>query len=294
MIRSLFRPGRPRPLSAPASLLLLPCIGLTVYLGALGGAALIGLGDALRGWDASLAGSMTLQVPAETSAARLNTVVALLRQTRGLAGVRLLGQEETARLVQPWLGPSLAAGRLPVPQIIDMRLDGAGTPDLTDLRQKLTSIVPGADLEDGGQSLAGWRAEAYRLTGAIAAFVALAFLVSVSAAVSHARSTLVLHRDELELLHLLGAADKDIGRRFASAALLLGFPGAAGGALAAALTFLAFGGTPGTAYLSPPAGAAGSADWRVWLILAAAAIVGAAIPVAVAWGMVLRRLAQMA
>ncbi|HEX6441159.1 MAG TPA: FtsX-like permease family protein [Stellaceae bacterium] len=267
---------------------------MSVYLGALGGAALIGVGDALGSWDASLAGSMTLQVPAETSAARLKTVVALLRQTHGLAEVRLLEPEETARLVQPWLGPALAAGRLPVPQIIDMRIDGGGAPDFADLRQKLASIVPDAQLEDGAQSLAGGRAEAYRLSGAIAAFVVLALLVSVAASVSNARSTLVLRRDEIELLHLLGAADNDIVRRFAGPALLAGFPGAAAGALAAALTCLALGGTPKTLYLSSPAGTAGIADWRVWLTLAGAVIAGAAIPVAVAWGTVLRRLAQMA
>jgi cell division transport system permease protein len=267
---------------------------LAVCLGGLGGAALIGIGDALRGWDASLAGSVTLQVPAETSAARLKTVVALLRQTRGLTEVRLLEPEETARLVQPWLGASLTAGQLPVPQIVDMRMDGAGTPDFAELRQKLASIVPDARLEYGGQSLAGRRAEAHRLSGAIGAFIALAFLVSLSAAVSHARSALAVHRDELELLHLLGATDRQVVRRFAAAAMANALPGAGFGALAAALTLLVLGGAPATLYLSTPAGAAGIADWRVWLILAGAAIAGAVIPMAVARDMVRRRLAQMA
>ena len=293
MIRLSFRAGLPR-LGLAGSSLLLPCIiGMTVYLAGLGGAALVALGDALRGRDAALAGSMTLQVPADTSAARLKTAVALLRQTRGVTEVRPLEPEETARLVEPWLGPALGTGRLPVPQIIDMRVDGAGTPDLADLRQKLTSIVPDAHLEDGGQSLAGWRAEIYRLSGAIAAFVALALLVAVSAAVSHARSSLALHRAELELLHLLGATDSDILRRFAGEALAIGLS-AAIGALAAALTLLALGGAPGSLYLALPGSPAGIADWRVWLILAGAAIAGAAIPLAVARGMVLRRLAQMA
>jgi cell division transport system permease protein len=175
-----------------------------------------------------------------------------------------------------------------------MRIDGVDTPDFTDLRQKLASIVPDAHLEGGGQLLAGWRAEAYRLSGGIAAFIALAFLVSVSAALSHARSTLVLHRDELELLYLLGAPDNGITRRFAGATLLLGSPGACAGAIAAALTLLALGGAPVALHLSSFADVVGISDWRIWVILAGAAIAGAAVPVALARGMVRRRLAQMA
>lgn len=295
MMRALLHRDRRPLVSRRLSSLLMPCIiGVTVYLGSLGGVALMGIGDGLRGWHASLASSMTLQVPADTSAARLNTVVALLRQTRGVSEVRLLEPKETARLVQPWLGRSLATGRLPVPQIIDMRADGAGMPDLADLRQKLASIVPDARLENDGQSVPGWRAEAYQLNSAIAGFVAFALLVSVSAAVSHAGSNLMLHREELELLHLLGATDRDIVRRFAGEALVIGLSGAGIGGLAAALTLLALGGAPATLHPFLPIGPAGMGDWRVWLILAGAALAGAAIPVAATWSMALRRLARMA
>lgn len=293
MKRLLFRHGSPRLGSAGRSLLL-PCIiALTVYLGALGGAAMIAVGDGASGWDAALARSMTLQVPADTSAARLKTVVALLRQTRGLSGVRLLEPEETARLVQPWLGPSFAGGRLPVPQLVEMRVDEVAPPDLAALRERIASIAPDARLEADGQSLAPWRTEAYRLTGAIGAFVGLALLVSVSATVSDVRSRLALHRDELDLLHLLGAADKDILYCFAGAVLGIGLAGAGVGSLAAALTLFSLGGGHEASYQSLPAAAPGIADWRVWLILAGAAILGAAIPVAVGGGMVRRHLAQM-
>jgi len=295
MMRALFQRSGPPLVSRRVSSLLMPCmIGVTVYLGGLGGVAMMGVGDALRDRDASLASSMTLQLPADTSEARLKTLLALLRQTRGLTEVRLLQPEETARLVQPWLGPSLAIGRLPVPQIIDMRADGAGIPDLADLRQKLASIVPDARLEDDGQSLPGWRAEGYRLSSAIAGFVVLALLVSVSAAVSHGHSTLVQHRDELDLLYLLGATDSDIVRRFAGEALVIGVAGAGIGGLAAAITLLALGGAPGMLHLSSADGAVGISDWRVWAILAGAALAGAVIPVAAAWSTVLRRLTRMA
>src|SRR5262249_50553758 len=89
-------------------LLLAAMLAPIAYLAALGGLALVLLGDDERAWNRSLGTSMTLQIPAETSAPRIEMVLALLRQTAGIAGVRALDTAETTRLLEPWLGTAAA------------------------------------------------------------------------------------------------------------------------------------------------------------------------------------------
>ena len=81
------------------------------------------LSDDLREWQRSLDNSWTLQIPAEISAARIETILALLRQTAGIRGARLLEPAETAKLLEPWLGPAAATATLPVPRLVDVQVD---------------------------------------------------------------------------------------------------------------------------------------------------------------------------
>lgn len=295
MIRMPFPTERPRlPLARRASAWFLPWVAaLSVYLAALGGIGLLALGDSMRGWDASLAHKATLQVPADASAARLNTALALLRQTRGIIEARLLDPAETARLVEPWFGRSVAVDRLPVPRLIDLRVDGASMADFADLRQKLASIMPDAVLDEHGLLLDQWRSAATRTTAAIAAMLAAVLLITLWSAAAAARAGLLLDRPRVELLQLLGAIDADIARPFQASALWLGLLGGAGGALAAMLTLVAVGGIGRASSLGSPLPAGGIADWRVWAILLGTTITAGLVAMAAARLTVLRRLARM-
>jgi cell division transport system permease protein len=295
MIRIPFLRERPRlPLARRASAWFLPwTAALCVYLAALGGIGLVALGDSMRGWDASLAHKVSLQVPADASAARLNTALALLRQTRGIAEARLLDPAETARLVEPWLGRSVAVDRLPVPRLIDLRVDGAGAADLADLRQKLASIMPDAVLDDHGLLLDEWRNVATRTMAAIAAMLAAVLLITLWSAAATALAGLLLDRPLVELLQLLGAVDADIARPFQARAMWLGLLGGAGGALVAALTLATVGSAGRALPLGSPLTGVGIMDWRVWAILLGATALAGFIAMAAARITVLRRLARM-
>jgi cell division transport system permease protein len=294
MIRNPFATAVDRPLQRDRSARLLPwTVALTVYLAALGGVGLVAAGDALRAWDTSLAGTMTLQVPADASAARLSTVVALLRQTHGIVSVHLLEPAETVRLVEPWLGPSIAVDRLPMPRIIDLRLTSAGATDIAELHQKLASIVPEAQLDEHKSLLEGLREGVLRVRSVIAGVMTVALLVTVVSAASTAHTGLQLHGEFVELLHLLGAGDGYIARQFQAQALRLGLLGAAAGMGAAALTILALAGIGGVSQLPSRVVADGLADWRVWAVLIGAMIAAGGLTMATARITVLRRLARM-
>jgi cell division transport system permease protein len=285
------------PLRRDEALRFLPwLLALMVLVAVLGGIGLIALGGHLRAAARSLAMTMTLQVPAETSTARLDTVLALLRQTKGIVSAKPLEPAETARLLEPWLGPKVPLDQLPVPRLIDLRIDLAAGPDLATLRHQLSSVVPEARLDDHRSGFYDMRAAAGRIEIVLAAAIAVALGLIATSVVFSVRASLLVHRASVEVLHLLGAPDIDIARQFALRYLQLGLLGGAIGAIAALLAVLALGsaGTiPGLPAAGEPGAAVGIADWRVWGVLAGGLLMAGLIAVASAWVTVLRWLARM-
>ena len=265
---------------------------LMVYLAGLGAAGLIVLGDALDTAAEGLARSVTVQVPAAASDARMQTIVALQRQTPGIASVRPLEPAETARLLEPWLGSEAKLDILPVPRLADVRLTGDGKLDMPALRRQLEGVVPGAQLEDHRQELARLRAAAHPLEWLLALAIVVALASSAIATVFAVRIGLVVKSSVVELLHLLGADDAEIAGRFAFRWLRLGAVGGAIGAASVLLTLFLMRGAAEVVRLPAPPGNE-IADWRLWLVLVGLVAAAGAIAMASARLTVLRRLARM-
>jgi len=290
--RSIAR--RRLPLGHHAAMPLLPWIFvLMAYVAGLGGVGLLATRDGLRAADASIAGRMTLTVAADASDARLQTVLALLRQTAGVAAVQVLTPAETAALLQPWLGPAAPLDLLPVPRVIDVRINRGATVDLTTLRQHLASVEPEAKLDDHQAPLDGPRRAVRRIDRVLVAVIIAALLLVVPAALFATRTALMVDRSTVELLHLLGAGDGDIAGHFAFRALAPALLGGAIGGIAVLLTVAALGDIGGMLDLPATGVASGLADWRIWAIAIGVALAAAAIAIASAQAMVLRRLAGM-
>ncbi len=282
------------PLGRDESVRFLPWVlALMVYLAGLGGIGLVVFDGTLRTAQRSLGASLTLQVPADTSKARLATVLATLRQTKGIASVRVLEPAEIARLLKPWLGSLVPLDELPVPRLIDLRIAPAATPDLVTLRRQLASVVPQGRLDDPRPSLEGMRAGARRIESILAAAIAGALLLIGLSAVFAVRTALLVHRSVVELLHLLGAGDAAIAGQFAIRFLWLGLLGGAIGAAAALLTVVALAGAGGVVQLPAPIISTGTADWRVWAVTIGAVLAAGIIAMASAQVTVLRWLARI-
>jgi cell division transport system permease protein len=255
-------------------------VALMVYVAGLGGIGLIALDGTVRAAERSLAASLTLQVPADASKARVETVLALLRQTKGIVSANVLDPKEIARLLEPWLGPKVPLNELPVPQLIDLHIDPDGPPDLAALRHQLASLVPEAQLDGHRPWLAEERSAARRVEGILATGIAIAFALIALSTVFAVRAALLIERSVIELVHLLGAADAAIARRFMCRFLVLGLWGGAIGATAALLTIALLGGTASVVQLAAPPDAAGITDWRVWGVLAGAGLAAGLIAMA--------------
>jgi cell division transport system permease protein len=162
------------------------------------------------------------------------------RAASGVADVRPYSREDSARLLEPWIGTGLALEDLPVPRIIVVRLQSGAQPDRAALRAALAQQVAGATLDDHG----GWVDRMRTMAGsAIAIGIAMLALMLTATVLSVAfatRGAMAANRPIVEVLHFVGARDGYIARQFQRHFLALGLKGGAiGGGAAIALFALA-------------------------------------------------------
>lgn len=229
-------PGLAIPFGRDGGSRFLPALTLLmVFLAGLALAAVMDLEQALARWDASLTGTLTVELPAQTAPndKSLDAALAVLRAAPGIKSATPIDRAATAKLIEPWLGTALSPADLELPRLIDVRLDPAGHADLAALRAKLTAAVPNTMLDDHQlwlDSLAHFARSAELTAIGILVLIGGVAVISVSFAT---RTGLAVHRETIELLHLIGARDTYVARQFERQALRLAL---VGGTIGLALT----------------------------------------------------------
>lgn len=237
---------RDLPLGRDASGRFLPwLIGVMVYLAALALVGGLAMNKIAERWDAGLSNNLTVQVPAPAPGAPLDSteqaterLLALLRETPGIASADALGSDEIATLLEPWLGPPSAYRDLPMPGLIAVVLEPDARPDLRALDKAIGETVPGASLDDHRSWLAELLDLAHTIQLIALLVVGLVGAAAVSMVVFTTRMGLSIHAPVIELLHLIGAQDRYIAREFQGHALLLALRGGLVGLALAVATAL--------------------------------------------------------
>lgn len=195
-------------------------------------------------------------------AAQVQPVLALLSATPGVRTARALSAEETAALLEPWLGPDLPMETLPLPQLIAVTEDG--TLDIEALRIRLLTEAPGAVVDDHARWREPMAAAASRLrwlAGLCAALIGGAMAAIITLA---ANAALAANAQPIRVLRMVGARDDYIAQAFVRRFTRRAAIGAAAGTLlgGAALAIL----PAGEAGEVLPALAFSGAGW-LWLLL---------------------------
>jgi cell division transport system permease protein len=227
---------------------LVAVIAIMTFLASLTTGAVMLVRAAASEWQADVAREVTIQIRSAAGRdieADVGKASAIARAAPGVAEVRPYSREETARLLEPWLGSGVALEDLPVPRIIVVRIAAGAAPDLARLRQDLGEQVPGASLDDHRGFVARMRA----MSGAVLAggigVLLLVFAATVLSVMFATRAAIATNRPVIEVLHLIGARASFIAGHFQRHFLQLGLKGGLiGGGAAIALFALAelFGG----------------------------------------------------
>ena len=288
------------PLNRDSSVRFLPwIIGLMVYLAGLALAGTLVLNGTLARWDRSLTGTLTVQLPAADAGKSddaLALVLQVLRATPGIKSAEPLDAEATARLLEPWLGNTLSADELPLPRLVDLRIDTDAPPDLPALRTRLAAAAPAAVLDDHRLWLDRLASLVVSIELTALSVVALIGAAAVLTVVFTTRAGLAVHHGVIEVLHFIGARDRYIARQFERQALELGLRGGAMGLVLTIATLALIGhASDATALLGERVRLLPALELRFWhwLLLALLPVAAALIAMVTARLTVLRALARM-
>ena len=172
-------------------------------------------------WQQGANAAVTVQIPNPTPA-RMEAALGALRALPAVREAQAVDPARMAELLRPWLGD--VAG-LPLPGVIELRLADL-TADPVLIGDRVAKAVPGAVTEAHGVFVARLAAVARAVSAAALAALLLVAVVGASVVVLAVRAGIAARRDSVMVLHMLGAADRDIAERFARRTAWLALLGA--------------------------------------------------------------------
>ena len=222
-------------------------ISLMTFLAVLSLAASFALSAMTERWSSGLENRMTVEVPAQDQNGAVlsrgqvrettDRIASMLSQHPAIAEYHVLSNEEINELIKPWLGGDiLVLNDAPLPGLISVEVKKDDDQAIAMLGDAIRNISMTARL-DTHQS---WLEDVLRFTGAMK-FAALILIIVIgittaTAVAGGVRARMAVHREEVEILHLMGAADRYISRQFQRHSMILALKGSgmglAGGVVA--------------------------------------------------------------
>jgi cell division transport system permease protein len=219
---------------------LVAVVAIMTFLASITTGAVLLVSASAAEWQSEVASEITVQVRPLAGRDLDRDAVAATEAVRaqpGIVEVRPFTKEESAKLLEPWLGSGLSFDDLPVPRVIVARVTPGTALDLAALQARVKQAAPTASVDDHR----AWIERMRSMTGAtvfagigILALVIVATIISVSFAT---RGAMAANRPIVEVLHFVGAGDRFIANRFLRHFLRLGLQGGVIGCGVAMLMF---------------------------------------------------------
>lgn len=219
---------------------------IMVYIATFAMAAEALLSTTSLNWNQGMENRLTVEIPAvgdeasATQAERIRQALAVLRAIPGITRTTLLSDDDTARLLKPWIADADVLKKLPVPALIEVERRSNGALTAPALQEKLRSVVSNALVEDHAAWLADFSRMVHGLAALAALMIALTGFTLVIAISLICRTVMAMENDTMVLLHALGAEDRVIARHFELHALRLTWPAAVIGFLLALICLSGF------------------------------------------------------
>jgi cell division transport system permease protein len=186
-------------------------------------------------------------------AGELPKVLAAVRSTPGVRSATAVPETEMRSTLESWLGSAAAAGDLPIPALVTVELKPGFKP--TQLQARIAQNFPGATTVTETAELGPLLRSLHTLQWLAFSLVALVAVATSAAVVLAARGALDTHRFTIEIMHGIGATDRQVTRLFERKIATDALIGAVAGGLAAAIGLLLVGGA-GAAFAGELTGAA--------------------------------------
>lgn len=241
----------PKRFQAPSSQIVPPAsvagraltvvIAIMTFLACLTAGGVYMVHQSASAWVDDIASEVTIELnPLETTdiEKKMTLVSLFLAKQPGVARVKPMSADESAKLLEPWIGSTAALSALPVPRLIAVEIDRSDPPDIRAIQKALGENFEGVTLDDHRR----WQSEIRLITRSTAlggiAILGLVAAATIAVIVSATRSAMATNREIIEVLHFVGANDRFISSEFERHFLGLGVRAGLVGAIAAAIAFL--------------------------------------------------------
>jgi cell division transport system permease protein len=283
------------PLGRDAPSRFLPWVfALMVYLAVLALAGVLILHSAVERWQRGEVDTLTVQLmPLEDASedARIAKLRELLGAMEGVTGIRVVAQSETIDLIEHWLGEGNVPSDLPLPRLVDVNIAPGYGLDAESLALRLRASLPGVTVDDAKLWLDRLADIGRSLEYLAIAVVILIGLAAVATVIFTTRMGISIHRNVIELLHLIGARDGYVAAQFQRQAMMLGLRGGVLGIVFAVATLYGLRQVAGRLE-TPLAPDIPIVNWA-WVLLAAVPVATALIAMVTARLTALKELAKM-
>ncbi|OJT95522.1 MAG: cell division protein FtsX [Rhizobium sp. 63-7] len=191
-------------------------------------------------WQSQISREITIQIKPEENFdmdAALIKARDLALSFVGTKDGKIMDDQATARLLEPWLGAGLDLAELPVPRLVIVTIDETSPPDFEAMRAQLARAIPQAFLDDH-RTWVDRLVSMARTTVLIGtAILSLVFVAMVLTVVFATRGTLSGNRHIVEVLHFVGAEASFVAKEFQMHFLKISLKGSAAGGILAAAVF---------------------------------------------------------
>jgi len=216
-------------------------IAIMTFLACLTAGGVYMINQSANAWVHDIASEITIEldpINAPDIEKKMTLVSLFLAKQKGVTRVKPLSADDSAKLLEPWLGSTAALSALPIPRLIAVEIDRSNPPDIELIKNALNQNFEGVTLDDHRR----WQAEIRTITRSAAlggiAVLGLVAAATIAIIVSATRSAMASNRAIIEVLHFVGANERFISGEFERHFLGLGVRAGLVGAFAAAISFL--------------------------------------------------------
>ncbi|HUU25799.1 MAG TPA: ABC transporter permease [Methyloceanibacter sp.] len=216
-------------------------IAIMTFLACLTAGGVYMVNQSANAWVDDIASEITIELDPINTAdieKKMTLVSLFLAKQKGVTRIKPLSADDSAKLLEPWLGSTAALSALPIPRLIAVEIDRSSPPDIDLIRNALNQNFEGVTLDDHRR----WQSEIRLLTRSTAlggiSVLGLVAAATIAIIVSATRSAMASNRAVIEVLHFVGANERFISSEFERHFLGLGVRAGLVGALAAAITFM--------------------------------------------------------
>lgn len=216
-------------------------VGLMVYLGSLCFVFTLFMLFVTLNWEQELTTDISIEIPtfSSQSASELeNKALDILKRSPDVEDAKVIPQDEMMNLFHSVVGENLNPQLLSLPIIIDVSFKRGKIVDVNDLKKQLEVISPHLEIINHRE----WQSQVSKLvhSGVLLAFLLTCLILSAALATTMfaTHTSLLIHRQIIEVLSLIGATNSYIAKQFQMNALRQGLVSGVLGSLCAFITFL--------------------------------------------------------